>query len=213
MNECAKDSGHYRQAAPAGRSSCWPVRWSISLTTRACCMRRFGGAWLRTTSNPGARTCGAFRGSMANTSPAWRTCLISTPRRPIPSGRRCASTNPVQLIGETSQPGRLEGCDYEYCRNGTVNHASTLAQGQSYRAAEDYAKCMRDLVDVPYRDAETIRVVQDNLSTHSAGARIGRSRPPKPRESRDASSSTTLPNTQAGSTWSRSRSASCGGNA
>ncbi|MDH2357489.1 transposase [Bradyrhizobium sp. SSUT112] len=39
-----------------------------------------------------------------------------------------------------------------------------------WRAAEDYAKCMRDLVDVHYPDAETIRLVQDNLSTHSAGA-------------------------------------------
>jgi hypothetical protein len=29
---------------------------------------------------------------------------------------------------------------------------------------------MRDLVDVDYPDAEYIRVVQDNLSTHSAGA-------------------------------------------
>jgi hypothetical protein len=28
----------------------------------------------------------------------------------------------------------------------------------------------RDLVDIHYPDAETIRVVQDNLSTHSAGA-------------------------------------------
>src|SRR5207342_752169 len=38
------------------------------------------------------------------------------------------------------------------------------------RAAEDYAQCMRELVDVDYPDAEQIRVVQDNLSTHSAGA-------------------------------------------
>jgi len=38
------------------------------------------------------------------------------------------------------------------------------------RAAKDYAECMRDLVDIHYPDAETIRVVQDNLSTHSAGA-------------------------------------------
>jgi hypothetical protein len=42
---------------------------------------------------------------------------------------------------------------------------------------------------------------------------IGRSHPPKPGGSCDALSSTTLPNTQAGSTWSRSRSVSCGGNA
>jgi len=38
------------------------------------------------------------------------------------------------------------------------------------RTAEDYAQCMRDLVDIHYPDAEVIRVVQDNLSTHSAGA-------------------------------------------
>jgi hypothetical protein len=29
---------------------------------------------------------------------------------------------------------------------------------------------MHDLVDIHYPDAEIIRVVQDNLSTHSAGA-------------------------------------------
>ncbi len=38
------------------------------------------------------------------------------------------------------------------------------------RTAKDYAQCMRELVDVHYPDAECIRVVQDNLSTHSAGA-------------------------------------------
>ena len=34
----------------------------------------------------------------------------------------------------------------------------------------DFAECMRDLVDDHYPDAEQIRVVLDNLSTHSAGA-------------------------------------------
>ncbi len=38
------------------------------------------------------------------------------------------------------------------------------------RAARDYAQCMRDLADIHYPDAEIIRVVQDNLSTPSAGA-------------------------------------------
>jgi len=33
----------------------------------------FGDRWRKMTSNPGAKTCGAFRRSMANTSPAWRT--------------------------------------------------------------------------------------------------------------------------------------------
>jgi hypothetical protein len=32
------------------------------------------------------------------------------------------------------------------------------------------AQCMRELIDVHYPDAECIRVVQDNLSTHSGGA-------------------------------------------
>ena len=38
------------------------------------------------------------------------------------------------------------------------------------RAAEDFAACMRDLVDIHYPRAERIRLVLDNLSTHSAGA-------------------------------------------
>jgi hypothetical protein len=38
------------------------------------------------------------------------------------------------------------------------------------RAAEDFAACMRELTDVHYPEAERIRVVLDNLSTHSAGA-------------------------------------------
>src|ERR1700678_1155754 len=63
-----------QKGAPAGRSSCWQVRWSSSPNTKACRMRRFGGAWPKMASSPGARTCGAFRRSMANTSPAWRTC-------------------------------------------------------------------------------------------------------------------------------------------
>ena len=35
------------------------------------------------------------------------------------------------------------------------------------RAAEDYAELMRELVDVHYPDAEYVRVVQNNLSTHT----------------------------------------------
>ena len=76
------------------------------------------------------------------------------------------------------RPGQLERYDYEYRRNGTVNLFVLLDVHRPWRkvklterrAAKDYAKCMRDLVDIHYPDAETIRVVQDNLSTHSAGA-------------------------------------------
>ena len=38
------------------------------------------------------------------------------------------------------------------------------------RTARDFAQCMRDLVDLHYPHATQIRVVLDNLSTHSPGA-------------------------------------------
>jgi hypothetical protein len=64
--------------------------------------------------------------------------------------------------------------DTTYRRNGTVNLFVLLdvhrpwrkVKVTEWRAAEDYARCMRDLVDIHYPDAEIIRVVQDNLPTH-----------------------------------------------
>src|ERR1700704_2755064 len=101
------------------------------------------------------------------------------PKRPVV----CFDETPIQLTGEArrpirAKPGQIERYDYEYRRNGTVNLFVFLDVNRSWRkvkvterrAAEDYAQCMRDLVDIHYPDAETIRVVQDNLSTHSAGA-------------------------------------------
>jgi DDE superfamily endonuclease len=38
------------------------------------------------------------------------------------------------------------------------------------KANADFAKCMRDLVDIHYAEADVIRVVMDNLSTHRPGA-------------------------------------------
>ena len=37
------------------------------------------------------------------------------------------------------------------------------------RAAQEFAVCMRELADIHYRQSERIRVVLNNLSTHSAG--------------------------------------------
>src|SRR5258708_6496830 len=101
------------------------------------------------------------------------------PDRPVPF----FAEGPVQLIGEVRQPipaepGQLERYDCEYRRNGTVNLFVCIDVNRPWRkvkvterrAAEDYAHCMRELVDVHYPDAACIRVVQDNLSTHSAGA-------------------------------------------
>ena len=101
------------------------------------------------------------------------------PKRPVV----CFDESPVQLIGEVRQPippaaGQLERYDCEYRRNGTanlfvfvdVNRPWRKVKVTERRAAEDFAACMRDLTDVHYPDAERIRIVLDNLSTHSAGA-------------------------------------------
>jgi transposase len=101
------------------------------------------------------------------------------PKRPVV----CFDESPTQLIGEVRQPipaapGRLERFDCEYRRNGTVNLFVFLDVHRPWRkvkvterrAAEDFAACMRELSDVHYPEAERIRVVLDNLSTHSAGA-------------------------------------------
>ncbi|MBB4370407.1 hypothetical protein GGD63_003202 [Bradyrhizobium sp. cir1] len=101
------------------------------------------------------------------------------PKRPVV----CFDESPVQLIGEARQPipaapGRLERYDYEYRRNGTVNLFVLLDVHRPWRkvkvterrAVEDYAHCMRDIVDVHYPDAEIIRVVQDGTAASAARA-------------------------------------------
>ena len=101
------------------------------------------------------------------------------PRRPVV----CFDESPTQLIGEVRQPiaarpGQLERYDCEYYRNGTVNLFVFLDAHRPWRRVkvtdrrtnQDFAVCMRELVDVHYPEAALIRVVLDNLSTHSAGA-------------------------------------------
>jgi transposase len=101
------------------------------------------------------------------------------PKRPVV----CFDESPTQLIGEVRQPipaapGRLERYDCEYKRNGTANlfvfldahHSWRKVKVTERRAADDFAHCMRDLVDLHYPQAERIRVVLDNLSTHTPAA-------------------------------------------
>ncbi len=93
------------------------------------------------------------------------------PKRPVV----CFDESPTQLIGEARQPisaapGRLERFDYEYRRNGVVNLFVFLDAHRSWRrvkvtghrTADDFALCMRELVDVDFPEAERIRVVLDN---------------------------------------------------
>jgi transposase len=101
------------------------------------------------------------------------------PKRPVV----CFDESPTQLIGEVREPipaapGRPERYDCEYKRNGTANLFVFLDAHKSWRhvkvtdqrTARDFAVCMRELADIHYPDADRIRVVLDNLSTHTAGA-------------------------------------------
>src|SRR5262249_3923810 len=131
----------------------------------------------------GARTCGAFPRSTRITSPAWRMCSIFMPKRPTRSDRWCASTrarsSSSAKCASRSWPSRARSrYDCENRRNGTanlfvfmdVNRPWRKVKVTARRAAEDFAACMRELTDVHYPKAECIRLVLDNLSTHSAGA-------------------------------------------
>lgn len=91
----------------------------------------------------------------------WRKALISETRSPWPP-----------------KPGQRCCYDYEYRRNGVayLNMVFEPLTGKRHirtterHAMPDFATCMRWLVDELYPQAEVIRVVLDNLSTHKPAA-------------------------------------------
>jgi transposase len=98
------------------------------------------------------------------------------PQRPLV----CFDEQSVQLIAETRCPipmkqGRPQRFDYEYKRNGTRNLFAFFQPLSGWRHVKiterrtkiDFSYCMRDLTDVFFPQADTIRVVQDNLNTHT----------------------------------------------
>ncbi len=95
----------------------------------------------------------------------------------------CLDEKPVVLHADVHppvpiEPGKPERVDYEYERKGTRNlfvmveplagwrHVEVTAQ----RTMQDYAKVVRWLVDEVYPHAEYVRLVQDNLNTHTSAA-------------------------------------------
>lgn len=101
------------------------------------------------------------------------------PQRP----RVCFDESPYQMISQTRQPlpmqpGQPQRFDYEYRREGTRNlfmfvqpeigwrHVQVTAR----RTKRDFAHCMQELVDVHFPEAEVVRVVLDNLNTHTPAA-------------------------------------------
>ena len=76
------------------------------------------------------------------------------------------------------QPGQPLRYDTEYERRGSCNLFMFFqppagwrhTKITDHRKKEDFAECMRELVDVHFPQAQVIRVVLDNLSTHSPAA-------------------------------------------
>jgi hypothetical protein len=92
----------------------------------------------------------------------------------------CIDETSKQLVEHTREiipavPGRLCREDDEYKRCGTANlflcveplTGDTVVKPTLRRTAVDFAHFVRDLCDGPYRDAEKLVVVMDNLNVHS----------------------------------------------
>jgi len=92
----------------------------------------------------------------------------------------CLDETNRQLIGETREPlpvkpGQAALYDYEYVRNGVANlfmmfeplAARRQVMVSERRTQEDFARCLRNIAEVQYPDAQKIILVMDNLNTHS----------------------------------------------
>jgi len=95
----------------------------------------------------------------------------------------CMDEKPYQLLDETLKPlpmkrGRLKRIDYEYVRNGTCSifvFSEPLAgwrktSVRERRTKKDWAEEIYELLTVRYPDTAKIRLVLDNLNTHTIGS-------------------------------------------
>lgn len=98
------------------------------------------------------------------------------PKRP----RVCMDETNKQLVKETrlsieAEPGQPERFDYEYQRNGTANIFMFCEPLRGWRHVNvtdrptkiDFAHQIKELLEVHYPDATCVRLVMDNLNTHS----------------------------------------------
>jgi len=92
----------------------------------------------------------------------------------------CMDEQPVQFLGESRepipmQPGQPAKQDYEYVREGTCSifvFTEPLAGwrhvvASKRRTKQDWALQIRELLEVHYPNARKIRLVMDNLNTHT----------------------------------------------
>src|SRR5919202_6780821 len=95
----------------------------------------------------------------------------------------CLDESPYQLLSDVQpaqpvQPGQPARVDYEYAREGLCNlflFFEPLAGWRHVkvtdrRTAQDFAHCLKDAVDVHWPEAEVLRLVTDNLNTHTPAA-------------------------------------------
>ena len=108
--------------------------------------------------------------------------LYAQPSNPD-APRICIDERPCQLLGDViaplpPKPGKVAKQDYEYERNGTacVLLAYNLETGQRYtqvlprRTKVDYARFVAAAIERWCPTAARVRLIQDNLNTHTAGA-------------------------------------------
>jgi hypothetical protein len=94
-----------------------------------------------------------------------QVCLDETSRQLL------ADVTPPQSLA----PGVAAKEDYEYVRGGVVNLFLVCEPLRGWREVAvsdrrtriDWARCIKELVDIHYPDADTIVLVQDNLNTHT----------------------------------------------
>jgi hypothetical protein len=101
------------------------------------------------------------------------------PRRPVV----CFDERPCQLLAEVREPlpvgpGRPERRDHEYERGGMANVLMAFEplagrreiEVTERRRGKEFAEMVRRLAEEVYPEAEKVRLVCDNLSTHTAAA-------------------------------------------
>lgn len=106
----------------------------------------------------------------------------------------CFDEMPHRMVAEKrppspAEPGRPARHDYEYERRGVANVFALFEPKGCWRhmevterrTASDFAFQMRSLVDEHYPGAEKVRVVLDNLNTHTGAALYGAFEPAEAR--------------------------------
>ena len=101
------------------------------------------------------------------------------PKQPVV----CFDESSTQLLADVreptaARPGQPERYDTEYRRQGTRNLFMFIEPLAGYRhvviterrTRQDFAHQMKWLVDQAYPEADTVRVVLDNLNTHRLGS-------------------------------------------